>query len=228
MRLQSKTKKESEFSWSHMCPVVQTINAATLQMWDVLSRWERLGNVESRCTLRGLRGPSGRGGLIAKGTVVSTESKCICFLVGGFAQGRKGHDFEEPSDNELEDNFLLAEKGSCCECLKWGQTGEQAPLPAWSIRQPRVKCHHSPGSVMVLVPYRGSLPLSLQIHDRRCPPGAGVPEEEDSAEAVADLVQLCVSRKCVHSATSQQRKPYSPRDPAHHPLLFIPQQHPNR
>ncbi|XP_040500083.1 juxtaposed with another zinc finger protein 1 isoform X2 [Ursus maritimus] len=64
-----------------------------------------------------------------------------------------------------------------------------------------------------------------KIHDGCCPPRAGVPKEEDSAEALADLVQLSVSRECVHSATPQQRKPYSSRDPAHHPLLFIPQQH---
>lgn len=67
--------------------------------------------------------------------------------------------------------------------------------------------------------------LLLQIHDGCCPPRAGVPKEEDSAEALADLVQLSVSRECVHSATPQQWKPYSSRDPAHHPLLFIPQQH---
>lgn len=68
----------------------------------------------------------------------------------------------------------------------------------------------------------------LQIHDGCCPPRAGVPKEEDSAEALADLVQLSVSGECVHSTTPQQWKPYSPRDPAHHPLLFLPQQHSNR
>lgn len=128
-------------------------------------------------------------------------------------------------NNKLEDNSTALEKGSYCEFLRLGLTCGQGPFPGSGICETLMNVVSPHALYVAQVPY---LLLLFQIHDRCCPPRAGVPKEEDSAEAVTDSVQLSVSRECVHSPTPQQWKPYSPRDPTHHPVLFIPQQHSDR
>lgn len=68
-----------------------------------------------------------------------------------------------------------------------------------------------------------------RIDSRRTSPAESrSPKEEDSTEALADLVQLSVLKEYVHPTMPPQAKPYCPRDPTHHPLLFILQQHSQR
>lgn len=68
----------------------------------------------------------------------------------------------------------------------------------------------------------------LQVHDRCCTAGARGREEEGAAQVVFGSDGEPVSQQHLHPASPHQRKPHPSRHPAHHPVLFLPQQYAHR
>lgn len=69
------------------------------------------------------------------------------------------------------------------------------------------------------------VPRCLQVHDGCCAAGARGREEEGAAQVVFGSDGQPVAQQHLHSASPHQRKPHPARHPAHHPVLFLPQQH---